>query len=70
MPLVLPVASVPPRAPALRNEMAAKVTLLGTMPLMDEEMIRKAQQKLQDRPETQVSGKGAVAPLPPEKDKK
>ena len=70
MPLVLPVASVPPRAPALRNEMAAKGTLLGTMPLMDEEMIRKAQQKLQDRPETQVSGKGAVAPLPPEKDKK
>jgi hypothetical protein len=59
----------PPDPSQLRNAQSAKGTLLGTMPVIDEEMIKKAQEQV--RQGTQVSGKGGAASLPdPDKDKK
>jgi hypothetical protein len=64
--------AAPPAAPPgqqFRNPTSAKGTLLGTMPVLDEEVIRRAQEQL--RGGTQVTGKGGAAPLPPDdKDKK
>ena len=70
----IPIAAPPPPPPAapptgqFRNAQTAKGTMLGTMPVIDEEMIRKAQQEA--RPPTQVSGKGGAAPIDDDKDKK
>lgn len=43
--------------------------MLGTMPVIDEEMIRRAQQQVKG-PGTQVTGKGGAAPLPPDDEDK
>lgn len=67
-----PPAPPPPQAQdpgGYRNPTTAKGTMLGTMPVIDEEMIKRAQQQLKT-PGTQVSGKGGAAPLPDPKDKK
>ncbi len=66
-----PPPQQPPPQGQFRNPTTAKGTMLGTMPVVDEDMIRRAQQQInQGKPGTQVSGKGGAAPLPPDKDKK
>jgi hypothetical protein len=69
-PAPQPPAPQPPGG-QFRNATSAKGTLLGTMPVVDEELLRRAQQQLQQgKPGTTVSGTGRAAPLPPDKDKK
>jgi pSer/pThr/pTyr-binding forkhead associated (FHA) protein len=61
----------PPPAPAapgppqpVRNAVAPKGTLLGTMPVVDEKALRAAQQGQAPTEPTQVIGRGGAAPLP------
>lgn len=60
----IPDAQPPSGTPSsqIRNAVAPKGTLLGTMPVVDESFVKQAQQQLKGG--TQVIAHGKAAPLP------